>query len=160
MSAQHIYDTAPLGSLIHFSNGDPRPPARFTRKVKAWKAENGIGRLVERRPETLRPTYRSPAGFCLQLDDDDQGSAGIVTIIVRRHYSVESPLRFEIVEVPRPGMVRVLTRFDGRDELRFLAPDVGAAEEWLERNRYSDARLETVGHSDPVVLSFSLGRAA
>ena len=29
MSAQYIYDTAPLGSLIRYSNGEPRPPERF-----------------------------------------------------------------------------------------------------------------------------------
>jgi len=158
MSAQSIYNTAPLGSLIRYSNGEPRPPERFTRKLKAWTNDNGVGRLIERTAEQVRPTWRSPAGFCLHLGD--YGSQGIIAIVVRRHYSVESALHFEIVETPRPGMVRVLTSFGGRDELRFLAPDVRAAEEWLERNRYSEARLETVGDADPVAPPSSLGRAA
>jgi len=51
MSAQLIYDTAPLGSLIRYSNGEPRPPERFTRKLKAWNNDNGIGRLIERSAE-------------------------------------------------------------------------------------------------------------
>lgn len=156
MSAQHMYETAPLGSLIRFSNGEPRPPARFTRKVKAWTAENGVGRLIERRPEYLRPTDRSPAGFCLPLDD--RASAGIITIVVRRHYSVESPLQFEIIEMPRPGMVRVLTRLDDRDELRFLAANEAEAERWMASNRYSAMRAEIVPDPDSVDPVPALGR--
>ncbi|MDR6849961.1 MAG: hypothetical protein WCS75_00105 [Sphingomonas sp.] len=158
MSAPLIYETAPLGSLIRYSNGEPRPPERFTRKVKAWTNDNGVGRLTERRPEEIRPTYRSPAGFCLHLGD--YGSGGIIAVIVHRHYSVESALDFEIVETPTPGMVRVLTSFGGRDELRFLAPDMASAEAWLDRNRYSNARFEVVGDPDPVLLPSNLGRAA
>lgn len=158
MSAQHIYDTAPLGSLIRYSNGQPRPPQRFTRKVKAWENDNGIGRLTERSAEQIRSTYRSPASFCLHLGN--YGSQGIVAIVMRRHYSVDTDLEFEIVETPRPGMVRVLTSFAGRDELRFLAADMAAAQAWLESNRYSDARFEVVGDPDTVTLPSSLGRAA
>ena len=43
MSAQYIYDTAPLGSLIRYSNGEPRPPERFRRKLAAWNNDNGTG---------------------------------------------------------------------------------------------------------------------
>lgn len=158
MSAQFIYDTAPLGSLIRFTNGETRPPARFTRKVAAWNTENGMGRLVERMPERIRPTYRSPASFCLQLGND--GGQGIVVIVVRRHYSLDSNLQFEIVETPRPGMVRVLSRFDDHDELRFLAPDMAVAEEWMARHRYSDMHVEVVSDPDPVERPSSIGRAA
>jgi hypothetical protein len=44
MSVKAIYDSAPLGALIRFSNGELRPPARFTRKVAAWERVNGVGR--------------------------------------------------------------------------------------------------------------------
>tara|TARA_R110000868_G_scaffold363120_2_gene625374 strand:- start:2105 stop:2575 length:471 start_codon:yes stop_codon:yes gene_type:complete len=156
MSAQLIYDTAPLGSLIRYSNGEQRPPERFTRKLKAWNNDNGIGRLIERTPEEIRPTYRSPASFCLHLGN--YGSQGIVAIVVRRHYSIESSLRFEIAETPTAGKVRVLSSFNGRDELRYLAPHMAAAEEWMARNRYSNLRAEIV--ADPVILPSSIGRAA
>ena len=158
MLAQDIYGTAPLGSLIRYSNGEPRPPERFTRKLKAWNNDNGIGRLVERTVEEVRPTYRSPAGFCLHLGN--YGSQGIIAIVVRRHYSVESALHYEIAETPKPGLVRVLTNYAGRDELRFLAPDKTSAQDWLDRNRYTDARFEVVNDPDPVVLPSRLGRAA
>lgn len=158
MSAQLIYDTAPLGSLIRYSSGEPRPPERFTRKLKAWNNDNGIGRLIERMPEEIRPTYRSLAGFCLHLGN--YGSQGIVAIVVRRLYSVESNLYFKIAETPKPGMIRVLSSFNGRDELRYLAPHMAAADEWMARNRYSNMRAEIVPDPDPVMLPSSVGRAA
>ena len=37
MSAQHIYVSAPLGSIVRYSDGTPRPPARFKRKLAAWE---------------------------------------------------------------------------------------------------------------------------
>lgn len=64
MSAQSIYDTAPLGSLIRYSNREPRPPERFTRKLRTWNNENGLGRLVERYPGDDRTGYHSPAHSC------------------------------------------------------------------------------------------------
>ena len=158
MSAQHIYDTAPLGSLIRYSNGEPRPPERFTRKLKAWNNENGMGRLVERYPGHERASYRSPAHFMLHLGN--WGSQDVIVLTVRRAYSVESALHFEIVDVPKPGSVRIITIFDGRDELRHLAPDLAAAEDWMARNRYSCMRVEVVPDPDPVILPSSIRRAA
>ena len=44
MSAALIFDIAPLGSLVAYSDGTPRPPARFTRKLAAWERRNGTAR--------------------------------------------------------------------------------------------------------------------
>lgn len=46
MSAQRIYDLAPLGAVIRYSDGTPRPPERFRKKVAAWENNNKCGRLV------------------------------------------------------------------------------------------------------------------
>jgi len=158
MSAQHVFDNAPLGSLIRYSNGEPSPPVRFSRKLQAWNYDNGTGRLVERSPEAVGANYRLPASFALHLGNF--GGQDTIVMVVRRHYSVTSKLHFEIVEVPQPGMVRVLTGFNGREELHYLAPDMAAAEAWLARNRYSDARFEIVEHSVAVMPSSDLARAA
>ncbi len=125
MSAQHIYDSAPLGSLIRFSNGEPRPAARFTRKLRAWNEENGMGRLVDRSAGRAG-AYPSPATFALHLGNYD--SQGTIVMVVRRIYTVDSALRFEISEQPKAGMVRILSRRDGREELHHLAPNMAAAE--------------------------------
>ena len=107
MSAQHIYDSAPLGSLIRFSNGEPRPPARFTRKLRAWNEENGMGRLVDRSAGRAG-VYPSPATFSLHLGN--YGSQGTIVMVVRRIYTVDSALQFEIAEQPKAGMVRIPPR--------------------------------------------------
>ena len=46
MNAQELFDSAPLGSLVRFSNGHPRPPERHRRKLRARREENGEGRFV------------------------------------------------------------------------------------------------------------------
>ncbi|WP_336963688.1 hypothetical protein [Sphingobium aquiterrae] len=145
-SAQYVYDHAPLGALIKYVSGEPRPPERFTRKVRAWEAENGTGRLVERRPDS----GSHPATFTLHMGDF--GSEGIIVMVVRRLFSAESKKPFEILGTPEPGMVRVLTGHDGREELRFLAPDMAAAKRWMTEHHYSDMRAEIVVDPDPVVL--------
>jgi len=158
MSAQYIYDTAPLGSLIHYSNGTPRPPERFRRKLAAWNNDNGTGRLVERYPGQVTDNYRSPAHFMLHLAT--YGSQGVIVMTVRRAYSVESPLNFEIIEMPKLGQVRVLTTFRDKDELRHLAADMPSAEAWMRDNPYSGMRAEIVTDADLAVPSSELRRAA
>lgn len=158
MSAQYIYDTAPLGSLIRYSNGEPRPPERFRRKLAAWNNDNGTGRLVERYPGQVTDNYRSPAHFMLHLAT--YGSQGVIVMTVRRAYSVESPLNFEIVDTPKSGQVRVLTSFQGKDELRHLAADMASAEAWMRDNPYSGMRAEIVTDADLAVLPSELRRAA
>jgi len=158
MSAKLIYDSAPLGSIIRFSNGEPRPPERFKRKVAAWETENGSGRLIECTPSYEGGSYRAPANFTLQIGS--YGSHGVVVLVVRRVCSVDSPLHFEIAERPKPGMVRVLTSFQGRDELQHLAEDMAAAESWLSGHGYPGARCEVVGDPDLIDRSSDQRRAA
>ena len=158
MSAQYIYDTAPLGSLIRYSNGEPRPPERFRRKLAAWNNDNGTGRLVERYAGQVSDNYRSPAHFMLHLAT--YGSQDVIVMTVRRAYSVESPLNFEIIDTPKLGQVRVLTTFRDKDELRHLANDMASAEAWMRDNPYSGMRAEIVTEVDLAVLSSELRRAA
>lgn len=56
MSATTIIGTAPLGALIRYTDGCPRPPARFTKKLAAWERSNGVGRLVKKEPARPYPT--------------------------------------------------------------------------------------------------------
>ena len=158
MSARLIYDTAPLGSLLRFSNGEPRPPVRFSRKLQAWNNTNGMGRLVERSPEHIGASYRSPATFTLHLGN--YGSQGTILMVVRRVYTVDRCLNFAVADVPKPGMVRLLTPIGDHEELQYLAPDMTAARAWMDKHRYSRIRAEVVPDPDPVVLPISIGRAA
>jgi hypothetical protein len=142
MSALHIFEQAPLGALIRFSDGAPRPPARFNRKLSAWESTNGTGRLTAKQPRRLIGSHWMPAGFQLHLGD--YGSGGVTLLVVTRHYQISSPLNFEIIEVPQAGMVRVLTAWNDTTELRHLAANMAAAEAWAETHRYSGMRFDVV----------------
>jgi len=157
MSAHTIYDCASLGSVIRYSDGAPKPPARFTRKVTAWESRNGTGRLVKKEPPRTRATYSSPA--CFTLHEGDFGQGGTIVVSVRRTWSIESDLRFEIVERPSIGMVRVLQDIGESPELLHLAKDREAAERWLANNPYSRVYLEEVS-ADEVGADVIEGRTA
>ncbi|MGQ3672031.1 hypothetical protein ACT6QG_06510 [Xanthobacter sp. TB0136] len=157
MSASLIFDIAPLGSLVAYSDGTPRPPARFTKKLAAWERRNGLGRLVRKEPGRERPTYSSPP--CFTLHEGDFSSGGIVLVTVPRTYGIDSDLRFRVVERPRVGQVRVVQQVGENVELLHLADSREAAELWLAKSEHSRARLEEVT-ADEVGADAVEGRAA
>ncbi|MER8458324.1 hypothetical protein NKH24_19860 [Mesorhizobium sp. M1300] len=157
MSASNIYDNAPLGSLITYKDHAPRPPARFTKKVAAWEARNGVGRLVKKTPPREHATWPSPAAITLHEGDFSSGSVILVTVM--RTHSVDSDLIFKMKERPAIGMVRVLRVYDGNIELLHLADNREAAELWLAMNPYSHTVLEQVT-ADEVGADVIEGRTA
>ena len=157
MSAHQVYDNAPLGSLIGYSDGTPKPPPRFTKKLAAWQSRNGVARLVKKEPQRDRPTYTSPAS--ITLHEGDFASGGVVLVKVLRTHSVDSDLRFEIIERPLVGAVRILQEHADTAELLHLAENRDAAERWLEQHHYSNVRLEDVTE-DEVGADVVEGRAA
>ena len=89
MSATTIIDTAPLGALIRYTDGSPKPPARFTKKLAAWERSNGVGRLVKKEPPRVYPTWTAPASFTLHEGNfASDGAKGEGT--VRRLVSITS----------------------------------------------------------------------
>lgn len=101
MTASLIFDIAPLGSLVAYSDDQPKPPARFTKKLAAWKSRNGVGRLVRKMPGRERPTYTTPPSFTLH--EGDFGGDGIILITVMRSYGIDSDLKFRVIERPKIG---------------------------------------------------------
>ncbi|RWC64207.1 hypothetical protein [Mesorhizobium sp.] len=157
MSAHIVYDNAPLGSLIRYSDGTSKPPARFTRKLADWGRRNGLGRLVRKASPRDRPTHSAPAS--ITLNEGNFSSGGVILVTVMRTYSVDSDLSFKIVEQPRIGMVRVLQQIGDDDELLHLAESQEAAALWLAKTGYRNARLEDVT-ADEVGADVVEGRAA
>ncbi|MCL4068914.1 hypothetical protein M3484_20345 [Pseudomonas sp. GX19020] len=148
MSAEQIFTRAPLGALIRYSDGKPRPPARFTKKLASWQRNNGIGRLVRKEPGRAGGSgHDIPAS--ITLHEGDYSSAGVILVVMHRTYSVTGELKFEIADLPRPGMVRVVQIFGDTTELLHLAENMEAAELWLGKNPYSLARFEVVGEEIP-----------
>lgn len=157
MSASLIFDLAPLGSLVAYSDGDPRPPARFCKKLAAWRRRNGVGRLVRKQPARERPTYISPP--CITLHEGHFAEDSVILATIMREYDIGSDLTFRVIERPKVGQVRVVHEVGDGVELLHLADNREAAELWLARARHSRARMEEVS-ADEVSADAVEGRAA
>lgn len=157
MSAHAIYDHAPIGSIIAWSDGTPRPPERFTKKRAAWLTSNSNGRLIRKQPGRSMGNLSLSASFTLH--EADFGAADGVAIRVHRTFSLDSTLHFGVSERPAISSVRVLDRPSEDAELVHLAPHRPAAEEWLSHHGYPRAVLEEVT-ADEVGAAVVEGRAA
>ncbi|MDJ0276293.1 hypothetical protein QLH51_05710 [Sphingomonas sp. 2R-10] len=139
LSAATIFADAPLGAIIRWSDGTPRPPSRHVRKVRDWERSNGEGRLVERHTGS---GPRMPGSFTVH--EGDFGEGGVIILSVRRVFGVNSGLHFEIASVPQPGEALVITSSLGHDALEHVARDDAAAERWRAAHGYQDARIDIV----------------
>lgn len=157
MSAQQIYDTAPLGALIRYSDGTPRPPNRFKKKLATWQGTNGMGRLIQKQPGRQIGNFSMPAS--ITLHKGDLASGGVTMVVIHASFSVASGLAFAVVEAPPIGSARVLDIRCGEPELLHLAADRAAAEAWLRTKCYPDAIIDEVGAGE-VAARVVEGRAA
>ena len=157
MSVTDIFDNAPLGSIIGYSNGQPKPPARFVNKLHKWESDNGSGMLIRKESSVQRPTWISPASFTLHVANYSSG--GVVVLTVQHTHCVTSSLEFSILQRPAPGSVLILHPWGAGRELLHLAVNQSAAQSWLAENRYSNAILEEVP-SESGGVSLMIGRVA
>ncbi|TPJ81898.1 hypothetical protein FJ434_20580 [Mesorhizobium sp. B2-5-13] len=157
MSAHTIFEHAPLGAIVAWSDATPRPPERHRRKFDAWKTNNSQGRLV-RKQGALGDGLSDPhASFTLH--EADYGAGGVIAIRVHRTFSLTSSLRFTIVERPAVGSVRVFDRTGDHAELVHLAQHRAAAEHWLSEHGYPNAVLEEVSPDEAAAAAVE-GRVA
>lgn len=157
MSVELIYDTAPLGALVAWTNGEPRPPERFRAKLRAWERANAGGRLVRRCPARREGGFVAPASITLDLGATDPS----VAILSGRRLTlgVTSPLRFRIVAPPPLGWVRILSG-EGEDaELLHLARDRPTAETWRQATGRAGAVLQDID-ADELAAAAVEGRFA
>ena len=153
MSAKLIFDHAPLGAIIVYSDGTSRPPERHRRKLAAWKHRNGAGRLICKRAAVERDVNTIPASFTLH--EGDYGSNGTIVMRVHKTFDVTSPRDFVVSEQPEAGSVLVMSRPGDLGELVYLAATRSEAEDWLTRHGYPEADLQEVTVPAP-----DTGRAA
>ena len=92
-------------------------------------------------------------------NEADHGAGRIIAIRVFRTFSLDSTLRFTIVERPAVGSVRVFSRAGADAELVHLAPHRAASEQWLSEHGYPHAVLEEVS-ADEAAADAVEGRAA
>lgn len=157
MSAHSIIAAAPIGCIIAWSDGTPRPPERHRKKLSAWKNRNSSGRLIRKQGERQAGNVTLAANFTLH--EADFGAGGVIAIRVHRTFALDSELQFTIIERPEPGSVRIFDRAGPDAELLHLAQHRAAAEEWLSRHRLPNAVLEDVSAEDTIAAPVE-GRAA
>lgn len=140
MSA-HLAFLAPIGSILAWSDGQPRPPERHRKKLSVWQTNNSSGRLIRKQDERGAGNIVLPASFTLH--EGDYGG-GVIAIRVHRTFSLDTRLVFSIVERPAVGSCRVYDRAGDHAELVHLAVSRQAAEQWLTIHGYPSAVLEEV----------------
>lgn len=157
MSALSIFEDAPIGSIVAWSDGTPRPPERHRKKLSAWQNNNSKDRLIRKQGE--RGIGNVSLAACFTLHEADFGSGGVIAIRVHRTFSLDSRLDFIVIERPAVGSVRVFDGAGENAELVYLAPHRAAAEEWLTRHGYPNAILDEVS-ADAVAADVVEGRVA
>ncbi|MCW8060179.1 hypothetical protein [Agrobacterium tumefaciens] len=156
MSA-HVILSAPLGSIISWSDGTPRPPERHSKKLAVWKTRNSSGRLIRKEDSRTLGGYTAPAAFTLH--EGDIGSRGTIVVKILRTFGVDSTLAFTVIERPPVGSIRVFDRPGPSHELVHLAVNREAAEAWLKLHPHPSGVLEEVT-ADEVAADHVEGRAA
>lgn len=157
MSAHMIFEHAPLGAIVAWSDGTPLPPERYSRKLAGWKNSNSQGRLVRKQGGRDAGTLDPYASFTLH--EADYGAGGVIAIRVHRTFSLGSSLRFTVMERPAVGAVRVFDRPGDNAELVHFAPHRAAAEQWAVGAGYPNAVLDDVT-ADEAAADAVEGRAA
>jgi hypothetical protein len=145
MSA-HLAFSAPIGSIIGWSDGTQQPSERQHRKLSAWRTNNSSGRLIRRQDE--HPVGKTVVPPCFTIHEADYGAGGVIAIRVHRMFSLVSSLTFTIIERPSIGSFRVFDRASDDAELVHLAASRQAAEECLSRHGYPRAVIEEVTADD------------
>lgn len=157
MSARTIFDHAPIGAIIAWSDGTPRPPEHHRKKLSDWQSRNSKGRLIARRGERGMGNVTLPGSFTLH--EADLGARGIIAIRIHRTFSTDSRFEFMVVELPAIGAIRVFDRAGEGAELVHLAAHRAGAEAWLTRHGYPGAVLDEVTADEAGIGSVE-GRAA
>lgn len=132
MSAQALYDTAPLGAVVRYFDCEPEPPGRHKHKHRAWRRNNGVGRLIGKAPGRQYSTRYMPA--TITLHEGDLMMAGVVAVVVHTTHFVTSTLVFEVVETLPAGVVLCLSPFGDGLQVQHLAQSRAEAALWHERD--------------------------
>ena len=156
MSAHTILECPPIGAIVAWTDGAPRPPERHSRKLDAWKTNNSQGRLIRKQGRSDIGMLDPHASFTLH--EADYGAGGIIAIRVHRTFGLNTRFTFTIVERQAVGSVRVFARADDDAEHVHLAPHRAAAEQGLSEHGYPSAVLEEV-LADEAATRAAEGRA-
>ncbi|HUZ92203.1 MAG TPA: hypothetical protein VMU78_09925 [Methylocella sp.] len=147
MHALEIIAQAPLGAIIKFSNGQPKPSARFTRKLAEWEHNNGIGQLTEKRQKHLVGIYHSIPQFTLQMGNYVSNSIELIQFY--RVFSENGQFDFRIHAVPDQGSFLILRHNDRIQSVELLHVSASRtdAEQWLTQTGIGTQSFKKFRHS-------------
>ena len=159
MSVMTIYEHAPIGAMIAWSDGTPRPPKRYLHRHSEWLYCNNRGRLVGKEGKRGSGDPEIPPAIVILKGDFTE--AGVVANQTFDTFFFNNPFRFTIAERPLIGSVRVFDRPGCDAELVYLARSRAEAEHWavVEGYRYPDPVFEEVT-ADEVAAAVVEGRMA
>lgn len=130
MDGKTLFKLAPLGALIHFSDGTKRPPAAHVKKVRAWEDRNGTGYFMGVDPADGIHEWSNDR-FSLRLHTSDH-------FIANRSCRADLPMNYEVTP-PAPWTILAYSLRGDKDErieIEHIWADEREARAWFQRNRY------------------------
>jgi hypothetical protein len=128
MKATALFALAPLGALVSFSDGTPRPPDRFNKKLSAWKSRNAKGIFVKADPADPKWDW-SKDSITIRTSESDY-------LVVNMTFSTTDDKDYTIEAMPKPWTILAYSDFDGRREIAHIWENERHARDWFQRNRY------------------------
>ena len=148
MNADLIISLAPIGSVVEWSDGAPRPPEHHVATLYHWNHNNGAGLLVRKCGETGPDHPGAQPFFMLRCEDD------------LRTFSVGLTYRFRIASRPKIGSIRIFERDDPAALMLHLADDWDAARAWLTDNTALSDAFTVEVTADELAADHFEGRTA
>ena len=142
LTAKDLHTLAPLGAYVAYSDGKPKPPQRFNKKLKEWDRSNSWGYFIKAGRGDPTKSYHRP-GFALQQDHGH--------FIINTHFGLEGDLSYEVTMPPAGA---ILAYHDHSDlghalEISHVWQNLNAARTWAwghGRNGKPDYRFATCGN--------------
>ena len=137
-----VYDRIPIGTRLRFSDHIPEQPADRQGDLAVWRLYNGSGRLARKDPPPHCSPLPQPESFTIRTAEFGERSAVGFTLALGN--PTTGVMRFEILELPPVGSVRILAPEGDNTELLHLAENERAAIAWLARHPVATAILDPV----------------
>ena len=149
LTARQLYDLAPFGAVVAFSNNQPKPPAHHKKKLQHWQYENSKGRFEKTEAGTTIGNVTLEPGFTLLRHES--------TII--KMYCTYSALSlkytYSIISVPEPGSIIRWTKYGDNKELQEIYSSLEAFREKSQREKHYTPQFYWMVMSDGTMQDFA-----
>jgi hypothetical protein len=153
--ASLVYDRIPIGTRLRYSDHIPEPPASRQGDLAVWRLYNGTGRLARKDPAPHCSPLPQPESITIRTAEFGERSAVGFTLALGNPST--GVMRFEILELPPLGSVRILAPEGDNTELLHLAEDERAAIAWLARHPVATAIFDPVTADEIAAVSVEGG---